>query len=104
MWTVSANPSFGLPRRGDHAPGINWSTVLFLVGMMVMVEGMSEAGFFDWLCLRLAKSLGFRPMPLLLSFICGSLPSMFVDSITVVWFLVVATVGWRACCALTPYP
>ena len=24
--------------------GINWSTVLFLTGMMVMVEGMSEAG------------------------------------------------------------
>ena len=48
--------------------GINWSTVLFLSGMMVMVEGMSEAGFFDWICLRLAKLLKFRPMPLMLSF------------------------------------
>ncbi len=27
--------------------GINWSTILFISGMMIMVEGMSEAGFFD---------------------------------------------------------
>ena len=63
-------PQFWFAHGGvtERNVGINWSTVLFLVGMMVMVEGMSEAGFFDWLCLRLAKSLGFRPMPLLLSF------------------------------------
>ena len=29
------------------------SSVLW--GMMVMVEGMAEAGFFDWLCLKIAK-------------------------------------------------
>ena len=72
--------------------GINWSTILFLAGMMIMVEAMSEAGFFDWVCLRLAKALGFRPMPLMLSFmVLAALLSMFVDSITVVLFLVVAT-------------
>mgnify|MGYP000264276010 CR=1 FL=1 len=88
-------PQFWFAHGGvtERNVGINWSTVLFLVGMMVMVEGMSEAGFFDWLCLRLAKSLGFRPMPLLLSFMAvAALLSMFVDSITVVLFLVVATV------------
>ena len=57
-----------------------------------LVEAMSEAGFFDWVCLRLAKALGFRPMPLMLSFmVLAALLSMFVDSITVVLFLVVAT-------------
>ncbi len=73
--------------------GINWSTILFLVGMMVMVEEMSEAGFFDWLCLWLAKRLHFRPMPLMLCFmVLSALLSMFVDSITVILFLSVATV------------
>ena len=35
--------------------GINWSTIIFISGMMIMVEGMRGAGFFDWLCLRLAR-------------------------------------------------
>ena len=48
--------------------GINWSTMFFLTGMMVLVEGMGEAGFFDWVSLRLARALGFRPMAILLSF------------------------------------
>lgn len=85
--------------------GINWSTVLFLTGMMAMVEGMSEAGFFDWICLRLAKGLKFRPMPLMLSFmLLAALLSMFVDSITVVLFLVVATVRLAHFLKFDPVP
>ncbi len=85
--------------------GINWSTVLFLTGMMAMVEGMSEAGFFDWICLRLAKGLNFRPMPLMLSFmLLAALLSMFVDSITVVLFLVVATVRLAHFLKFDPVP
>ena len=45
--------------------GINWSTIIFISGMMIMVEGMSGAGFFDWLCLRLARLVNYRPVPLL---------------------------------------
>ena len=87
-------PQFWFAHGGvtEFNVGINWSTILFLAGMMIMVEAMSEAGFFDWVCLRLAKALGFRPMPLMLSFmVLAALLSMFVDSITVVLFLVVAT-------------
>ena len=100
-------PQFWFAHGGvtERNVGINWSTVLFLVGMMVMVEGMSEAGFFDWLCLRLAKSLEFRPMPLLLSFMAvAALLSMFVDSITVVLFLVVATVRLARLLRIDPVP
>lgn len=32
--------------------GINWSTIVFIAGMMVMVEGMGHAGIFQWLCLK----------------------------------------------------
>ena len=87
-------PQFWFAHGGvtEFNVGINWSTILFLAGMMIMVEAMSDAGFFDWVCLRLAKALGFRPMPLMLSFmVLAALLSMFVDSITVVLFLVVAT-------------
>jgi Na+/H+ antiporter NhaD/arsenite permease-like protein len=61
-------PQFWFAHGGvtEFNVGINWSTILFLAGMMIMVEAMSEAGFFDWVCLRLAKALGFRPMPLML--------------------------------------
>lgn len=85
--------------------GINWSTILFLGGMMVLVEEMSEAGFFDWICLRLAKSLHFKPMPLMLSFmVLAALLSMFVDSITVILFLVVATVRMAHFLQFDPVP
>ncbi len=53
----------------------------------------------------LAKSLGFRPMPLLLSFMAvAALLSMFVDSITVVLFLVVATVRLARLLRIDPVP
>ena len=29
----------------ESASGINWSTILFIAGMMIMVEGMAKAGF-----------------------------------------------------------
>ena len=56
-------PQFWFAHGGvtEFNVGINWSTILFLAGMMIMVEAMSEAGFFDWVCLRLAKAWGFAP-------------------------------------------
>lgn len=30
---------------------------------MVLVEGMGEAGFFDWVSLRLARALASGPWP-----------------------------------------
>lgn len=35
--------------------GVNWSTIFFITGMMIMVEGLGKSGFFRWLCLSLAK-------------------------------------------------
>ena len=73
--------------------GVNWSTILFLSGMMIMVEEMSDAGFFDWISLWLAQKVRFRPVPLLVCFmVLSALLSMFVDSITVILFMVVATI------------
>ena len=35
--------------EGESTSGINWATIIFIFGMMVMVEGMAKAGFFRWL-------------------------------------------------------
>lgn len=85
--------------------GINWSTIIFITGMMVMVEGMSEAGFFDWLCLRLAKAVNYKPIPLFICFmILSAVLSMFIDSITVILFLAVASVRLGHLLEFDPVP
>ena len=85
--------------------GINWSTIIFISGMMIMVEDMSEAGFFDWLCLRLAKLVNYRPIPLLVCFmILSAVLSMFIDSITVILFLAVASVRLAHLLHFDPIP
>ena len=85
--------------------GINWSTILFISGMMIMVEGMSEAGFFDWLCLRLAKLVNYKPVPLMICFmILSAVLSMFIDSITVILFLAVASVRLAHLLKFDPIP
>ena len=56
----------------ESTAGINWSTILFIAGMMIMVEGLGKAGFFRWLCLSLAKLVHYHVVPLLICFMCLS--------------------------------
>ena len=44
--------------------GINWATIIFIGGMMVMVEGMARVGFFRWLCMLLAKTVKYKVIPI----------------------------------------
>jgi Na+/H+ antiporter NhaD/arsenite permease-like protein len=59
----------------------NWETLLFVFGMMIVIETMSESGFFLWLGLHSAKWVKLDPLKLfiLFPFIAGFL-SAFVDS------------------------
>ena len=45
--------------EGGASSGINWETIIFIAGMMIMVEGMAKAGFFRWLCLCIAKAVNY---------------------------------------------
>ena len=73
--------------------GIDWATILFIAGMMVMVEGMARVGFFRWLCMRLAKAVKYKVIPVFITFmILSAVLSMFIDSITVILFLAAVTV------------
>ena len=49
--------------------GVNWATIIFIAGMMIMVEGMARTGFFAWLCLRIAKAVHYKVIPIFISFI-----------------------------------
>lgn len=50
-------PGFWYTAGESESKGINWATILFIAGMMVMVEGMARTGFFRWLCMRLASEV-----------------------------------------------
>jgi Na+/H+ antiporter NhaD/arsenite permease-like protein len=85
--------------------GINWSTIIFVCGMMIMVEGLGNAGFFRWLCLTLAKAVHYHVVPLLLCFMCMSaFLAMFIDSITVVLFLATVTLELANVLEFDPVP
>lgn len=85
--------------------GINWSTIIFLLGMMIMVEGMAKAGFFRWLCLKLAKMVNYRTIPLFITFmIMSAVLAMFIDSITVILFLAAVSVELAKLLKIDPIP
>ena len=68
--------------------GINWQTIIFIGGMMVMVEGLGEVGFFRWLCLFVAKIVHYKVIPLFIAFmLLSGFLAMFIDSITVLLFM-----------------
>ena len=77
----------------ESSSGINWATIIFIAGMMVMVEGMAKAGFFRWLCMTIAKLVHFRTIPVFITFmIMSAVLAMFIDSITVILFLAAVTI------------
>ncbi len=89
----------------ESTSGINWATIIFIAGMMVMVEGMAKAGFFRWLCMKLAKMVHYKPVPLFVVFmIMSAVLSMFIDSITVILFLAAITVELAKLLKLNPVP
>ena len=91
--------------EGESTSGINWATIIFILGMMIMVEGMAKAGFFRWLCMRLAKMVNYKPVPLFITFmVMSAVLAMFIDSITVILFLAAVTVELAKLLKFNPVP
>jgi len=89
----------------ETASGINWETIVFIAGMMVMVEGMALSGFFRWLCLQIAKMVRYKIIPIFITFmIISAVLSMFIDSITVILFLAAVTVELAQLLKFNPIP
>ena len=90
---------------GESVPGINWETIIFIAGMMVMVEGMARVGFFRWLCMLIAKLVKCKTIPIFITFMLMScVLAMFIDSITVILFLAAVTVELAQLLKFNPVP
>lgn len=89
----------------SSSTGINWETITFIAGMMIMVEGMGDSGFFRWLCMTIAKAVHYRTVPIFITFMVMSAGlAMFIDSITVIMFLAAVTVELARMLKLDPVP
>ena len=89
----------------ESSSGINWATIIFITGMMVMVEGMARVGFFRWLCMCLAKAVKYKVIPIFVTFMLMSFVlAMFIDSITVILFLAAVTVELSQLLKFNPVP
>ncbi len=89
----------------ESSSGINWATIIFIAGMMVMVEGMAKAGFFRWLCMTIANAVHYKVVPIFITFmIMSSVLAMFIDSITVILFLAAVTVELAQLLKFDPVP
>ncbi|MBQ7014363.1 MAG: anion permease [Oscillospiraceae bacterium] len=100
------NPEFWHSTGAEsESGGVDWATILFLAGMMVMVEGMARVGFFRWLCMRLAKIVHYKTIPIFFAFMCMSFfLAMFIDSITVILFLASVTIELAQLLKFKPVP
>ncbi|GAH92797.1 unnamed protein product [marine sediment metagenome] len=98
--------SFWIPGE-QHvvSQGVNWQTIIFIGGMMVMVEGLGEVGFFRWLCLYVARLVNYQAVPILIVFmLLSGFLSMFIDSITVLLFLTSVTIELARLLKFDPVP
>ena len=89
----------------EASSGITWQTIIFIAGMMIMVEGMAKVGFFRWLCMEIAKMVKYQVIPIFMTFMLLSFVlAMFIDSITVILFLAAVTIELSQLLEFDPVP
>ena len=104
-WWYGKHAAEAASGSGLGITGVNWQTMVFIGGMMVMVEGLAAVGFFRWLCLLMAKLVNYRVVPILITFmLLSGFLSMFIDSITVLLFLATATIELARLLKFDPVP
>ncbi|MFC2003770.1 SLC13 family permease [Chloroflexota bacterium] len=88
-----------------ESQGVNWQTIIFIGGMMTMVEGLGDVGFFRWLCLYVAKKVNYQVVPILIVFmLLSGFLAQFIDSITVLLFLASVTIELARLLKFDPVP
>lgn len=91
--------------ESSTSAGINWETIVFICGMMIMVEGMAHSGFFRWLCMTLARAVHYKATRIFIMFmLISAVLAMFIDSITVILFLAAVTVELAQLLRFDPVP
>jgi len=83
----------------------NWETILFVFGMMTVIETMNSSGFFRWLGLHSARWVKLDPLKLFILFpFIAAFLSAFVDSITVMLFMSTLTIEVANIIGMNPLP
>lgn len=84
---------------------IDWNTLLFLLGMMILIAHFQVAGFFDWVAVRVAGVARSRfQLLVLLVFTSGILSAFFVnDTICLIFTPIVLMVADRLKIPPVPY-
>jgi Na+/H+ antiporter NhaD/arsenite permease-like protein len=83
----------GVLSEADLVSAINWTALGVLLGMFIIASSLREAGFFEWMGLRLARSVDVHPvlMYVLLPLLTAGMASL-LDIVTVALFIVPLTV------------
>ncbi len=99
-------PAFWFPgHKALESIGVNWQTITFIAGMMIMVEGLGHAGFFRWICLYVARLVKYKAVSILIAFtLLSGFLAMFIDSITVLLFLATVTIELARLLKFDPVP
>ena len=78
-----------------HGPvaGVDWNTLLLLIGMMIVVNELRHTGVFEWTAIKAAKLAGGNPV-LILIYLCLATAaiSAFLDNVTTVLLFVPVTI------------
>lgn len=83
----------------------NWETLIFILGMMIVIATMERGGFFRWLGLHATRWVKLDPLKLyiLFPFMAGFMAA-FVDSITVMLFMSTLTLEVARRIGMNPLP
>lgn len=79
---------FGVLSPMEAFSYINWETLGLLAGMFTLVSILQEDRFFTWLAMKSLKKVDYHPVALFIVLIVfAAVMAMFMDSITVMLFL-----------------
>ena len=95
----------GSVRPADAAGAIDWGTIVFLLGMMILVAHFQVSGFFSWVAASVARVARTRFQLLtLIVFTSGILSAFFVnDTICLIFAPLVLAVTAELDLPLAPY-
>ncbi len=84
---------------------VDWNTIIFLLGIMILVAHFRVSGFFDWVAVHIsALARSPRQLLVLLIFTSGILAAFFVnDTICLIFTPIVLSVTERLELPATPY-
>ena len=96
---------FGVMDIKEAMTYVSWETIGLLFGMFSLVAMLSEAGFFQFLALWVAEKLNYKAAAIFIVFpLLSAFLAAFIDSITVMLFLVSLTYEICRCVDMDPIP